>query len=88
VTVLTEAEAAAALVDAIAERVIERLSKPRVLSIKHAAVYLDCTDEHVRNLIQRGELKAADIGLGEARKMLRITTEDLDRYLERKRRAA
>lgn len=76
------------IIEAIADRVIERLERPRVLSIKHAAVYLDCAELHVRNLIQKGELKAADIGLGDERRMLRISTEELDRYLERKQRAA
>ena len=76
------------LIDAIADRVIARLSGPKVLSIKHAAGYLDCTEDHVRNLIARGELKAVDIGLGEVKRMLRVSTEELDRYLELKRRAA
>lgn len=76
------------LVEAIADRVIKRLSGPRVLSIKHAADYLDCTEDHVRNLIARGYLKAVDIGLGEVKRMLRVSTEELDRYLELKGRAA
>lgn len=75
-------------VDAIVDRVIERLEKPRVLSIKHAATYLDCKEDHVRALLRAGELTALDIGLGDRRKMARIAIEELDRFLELKRRAA
>ena len=67
---------------------MERMAGPRVLSVGHSAGYLDCTEDHVRNLIGRGELKAVDIGLGTVKRMLRISTEELDRYLESRRRAA
>jgi len=76
------------LVEVIIERLMLRFCGPRVLSIKHAASYLDCTEDHIRNLLSKGLIKYVDIGLGERKKMARIAVEELDRYLDLKRRAA
>ena len=84
----TPAKALEPFIDAIADRVIERLHGPRVTTVKETAVKLSCSTDHVYHLISEGQLKAVDIKIGDGNRVLRITTEDFERYLERRRRAA
>ncbi len=84
----TTTKALEPFIDAIADRVIERLHGPRVMTVKETAVKLACSTDHVYHLISENQLKAVDIKIGDGNKVLRITTEDFERYLELKRRAA
>ncbi len=75
-------------IDAIADRVLDRMAGPRVLSLRNVSERLECTEKHVRHLITAGQLKPVDIGLGETTRTLRVSTDELRRYLELKGRAA
>jgi len=48
-----------------------------MLNIKETAEYLNCSEKTVRNLIDRGELKAYKVG-----NRWRIKKEDLEEYLK------
>jgi excisionase family DNA binding protein len=50
------------------------------LRIKRVAEKLDCSTQHVRNLIKAGRLKPVNIGLG-SRGSLRIERAELSRFL-------
>ncbi|WP_037183865.1 helix-turn-helix domain-containing protein [Rhodococcoides fascians] len=58
----------------------------RVLSVAHAAEYLDCSADHVRNLMSDGRIRYLDIGRGRAK--IRIPIADLNDYVEKGLRAA
>jgi excisionase family DNA binding protein len=53
------------------------------LSIEHAAIYCDCSYDHISRAIDRGEIPAADIGNGEQKAAHRLARSDLDAWMER-----
>lgn len=58
------------------------VATPRMLSTAHAAVYLDCSPDHVARLIADGRLPYVNISRG-LRPKLRIPVAALERYIER-----
>ena len=86
----TAQDALERIVSLVEAMLMKKLYGPRVLSITHAADYLDCSASHVKGLVRRGHIKAVDIGTGEGGggKLPRITVEELRRFLELRRRAA
>ena len=62
--------------------VAPRRSPPALLTIEDVARRIVSSDRHVRRLIKRGELPAHRIG-----KLVRISEDDLDRYLAASRHA-
>jgi excisionase family DNA binding protein len=58
----------------------------QVLSVTHAAEYLDCSADHVRNLMSDGQIRYLDIGRGRAK--IRIPIADLNDYVEKGLRTA
>lgn len=54
------------------------------LKVPEVARRIGCTAEHVVNLIERGELVAVDISVGE-RAMYRIAPAELDAFIARRR---
>ena len=59
-----------------------RWSPPALLTIDDVARRIVSSDRHVRRLIKRGELPAHRIG-----KLVRISPDDLERYLAASRHA-
>lgn len=53
---------------------------PAALSVEHAAIYLDCSKNHVYDLIATRRLPATHIG-GNGRTKTRIRVRDLDAFL-------
>lgn len=60
----------------------EPVTTDGVLSVANAAVFLDCSTDHVRRLIADGKLGYLNIGRG-GRAKIRIPRAALNRYLER-----
>ncbi|WP_418063936.1 helix-turn-helix domain-containing protein [Pimelobacter simplex] len=56
------------------------------MSVTEAARVLSCSRGHVYNLIAAGELSAVDIGI-EGRSKTRVFANELEAYIQRKRRA-
>lgn len=45
---------------------------------------LDCSDDQVDKLIKSGDLVAVNIGVGQRRRCLRVTDNELQAFLERR----
>jgi len=52
-----------------------------LMTTAEAAELLKCSERHVRNLISRRRLSAADISGGDGRPKWRITQQAIDAYL-------
>ncbi|MDG2223439.1 MAG: helix-turn-helix domain-containing protein [Rubripirellula sp.] len=50
-------------------------------SIKYSAEYLDSSEDHILNLIRKGELPAVNVGVGSQRRRLKISDEALNRFI-------
>lgn len=57
----------------------------RLVRVTEAAKVLDCSPDHVYDLIARGQIESIDIG-GAGRSLTRIRLSELDAYLERNTR--
>lgn len=55
------------------------------LTVSQTAAALGCSTRTVRNLIDRAELRAFSVGLGNTRPVYRITAADLHDYIESRR---
>jgi excisionase family DNA binding protein len=53
----------------------------QVFTIMEAAEYVRCTDKHIRNCIERGDLEAYPLNNSQKRKTWRITQQALDKFL-------
>ena len=53
-------------------------------SIKHAAEFLDSSEDHVFALIRKGELPAVNVGVGNQRRRLKVSDEALKRFIEQR----
>ena len=51
------------------------------ITVRDAARYLSCSVSQIRKLIHAGQLKAASIGTGAARKEWRLEISELDRFM-------
>lgn len=72
-----------ALAAELAAAMPERL--PKLLSLPQVAEVLACSSKHVQSLIAAGELVAIDISNGEERQALRVTSDSLREFAERRR---
>lgn len=63
----------------------DALEQRRLVRVSEAAKVLDCSRDHVYDLIARGQLESIDIG-GKGRSLTRIRLAELDAYLERNTR--
>lgn len=61
------------------------LDARRLVRVSEAAKVLDCSRDHVYDLIARGQIESIDIG-GKSRSLTRIRLSELDAYLERNTR--
>ena len=52
---------------------------PQYLTVKTAADYADCSQDTIRRLVNRGELKASRLGKS---RIIRIQRRDLDRLFK------
>jgi excisionase family DNA binding protein len=53
------------------------------LTVEHAALFCDCSYDHIYRAVERGELPASDIGNGGKKAAYRISRSDLNAWLER-----
>lgn len=58
----------------------------RMYSVKALAEEWECSDQHIYNLISRGELESVDIGHGKAK--TRIPIAAVERYIAKHTRRA
>jgi len=52
-----------------------------MFTIPQVAEKLECKPAHVRRLIDEGELGFVDLSLGQQRRALRVTQEQLDKFI-------
>lgn len=57
------------------------MSQP--LNLKNTAARIGCSVDHVRRLVERGEIKAVNIGLGTVRRRLVVFPNEIEAYLAR-----
>lgn len=70
--------------EVIDERVADLadISKPRLLSVENAALYLDCSTGYVRNLMANGTIPEICLEKTGQRKKPFVDRRDLDRIIE------
>jgi len=57
-----------------------------LLTVDQAAAYLNVTADQVTAFVQDGELQYINVGRGKRKPRIRITTQDLDEFIERRTR--
>ena len=56
-----------------------------LLKIREVALQLKCSVQHVRNLIDSGELEAVAIGLDDKKTELRVKRDVVEDFIEKKK---
>lgn len=59
---------------------------PQLMRVDQVATFLNCSEQHVRNLYEEGKLEGKNIALNISRQSLRIFRDSVDEYLTNKER--
>jgi hypothetical protein len=57
---------------------------PQLMRIDQVSTFLNCSENHVRNLYDEGKLEGKNIALSSSRQSLRIFRDSVDEYLTKK----